>query len=125
MEDEVLANAGVDVFEEVFKLIFAKLYDEYQSKDDKTVTDYLINSNLSEDEIGDFEKVQKYVSKIDDSNFRILEFRNTGQTDIELKNKIQDLFKLAINKWPGVFPENSSIELTPLISRRHCSALDQ
>jgi type I restriction enzyme M protein len=28
MEDEVLANAGVDVFEEVFKLIFSKLYDE-------------------------------------------------------------------------------------------------
>jgi type I restriction enzyme M protein len=35
MEDEVLANAGVDVFEEVFKLIFAKLYDEiacYQAR---------------------------------------------------------------------------------------------
>lgn len=29
LEDEVLANAGVDVFEEVFKLIFAKLYDEW------------------------------------------------------------------------------------------------
>jgi type I restriction enzyme M protein len=28
MEDEVLANAGVDVFEEAFKLIFTKLYDE-------------------------------------------------------------------------------------------------
>ena len=28
MEDDVLANAGVDVFEEVFKLIFTKLYDE-------------------------------------------------------------------------------------------------
>lgn len=28
MEDEVLANAGVDAFEEVFKLIFTKLYDE-------------------------------------------------------------------------------------------------
>ena len=28
MEDEVLANAGVDVFEEVFKLIFTKLFDE-------------------------------------------------------------------------------------------------
>lgn len=28
MEHEVLANAGVDVFEEVFKLIFTKLYDE-------------------------------------------------------------------------------------------------
>ncbi|MBZ9716072.1 N-6 DNA methylase [Deinococcus multiflagellatus] len=31
MENEVLANAGVDVFEEVFKLIFTKLYDEMSS----------------------------------------------------------------------------------------------
>lgn len=31
MEDEVLAGAGVDVFEEVFKLIFTKLYDEMES----------------------------------------------------------------------------------------------
>ena len=31
MEDEVLANAGVDAFEESFKLIFTKLYDEWQS----------------------------------------------------------------------------------------------
>lgn len=28
LENEVLANAGVDVFEEVFKLVFIKLYDE-------------------------------------------------------------------------------------------------
>jgi type I restriction enzyme M protein len=31
MEDLVLANAGVDDFEEVFKLIYAKLYDEWNS----------------------------------------------------------------------------------------------
>lgn len=31
MEDKVLANAGVDVFEELFKLIFTKLYDEMES----------------------------------------------------------------------------------------------
>jgi len=36
MEDEVLANAGVDVFEEVFKLIFTKLYDELITARDKT-----------------------------------------------------------------------------------------
>ncbi len=29
LEDLVLANAGVDAFEEVFKLIYAKLYDEW------------------------------------------------------------------------------------------------
>ena len=40
MEDEVLANAGVDVFEEVFKLIFTKLYDEYQASK-KYVIDYV------------------------------------------------------------------------------------
>jgi len=31
MEDLVLANAGVDAFDEVFKLIYAKLYDEAQA----------------------------------------------------------------------------------------------
>jgi type I restriction enzyme M protein len=36
LEDEVLANAGVDVFEEVFKLIFVKLYDEMESGRDNT-----------------------------------------------------------------------------------------
>ena len=35
MEDEVLANAGVDVFEEVFKLVFTKLYDELEGGRDK------------------------------------------------------------------------------------------
>ena len=35
MEDEVLANAGVDVFEELFKLIFTKLYDEMESWRDR------------------------------------------------------------------------------------------
>ena len=38
MEDEVLANAGVDVFEEVFKLIYTKLYDEMESGRDHTRT---------------------------------------------------------------------------------------
>jgi len=31
MENIILANAGVDIFEEMFKLIFTKLYDEHQS----------------------------------------------------------------------------------------------
>ena len=32
LEELVLANAGVDVFQEVFKLIYAKLYDEKEAK---------------------------------------------------------------------------------------------
>lgn len=35
LEELVLGNAGVDVFEEVFKLIYAKLYDEWRGINDK------------------------------------------------------------------------------------------
>lgn len=80
MEDEVLANAGVDVFEEVFKLIFTKLYDEMESGRDHS---------------------------------RHLEFRNYGDTETELKNKIQILFDKAKQKWEGVFTDDAKIMLTP------------
>ena len=80
MEDEVLANAGVDVFEEVFKLIFTKLYDEMESG-----------------------------RKHD----RPLEFRNYGETDEKLKEKIQKLFDIAKDKWDGVFASDEKIQLTP------------
>lgn len=83
MEDEVLANAGVDVFEEVFKLIFTKLYDEWFSGQGNRKTT------------------------------RSLEFRNTGQTEAELKAKIQTLFDKAKTKWEGVFSTDAKISLTP------------
>jgi type I restriction enzyme M protein len=79
MEDEVLANAGVDVFEEVFKLIFTKLYDEYEGARNRR---------------------------------RLLEFRNTGQTEAELKRKIQSLFDQAKQEWGGVFSDDAKINLT-------------
>lgn len=41
MENLVLANAGVDAFEEVFKLIYAKLYDEAQAAQDGKKKRYL------------------------------------------------------------------------------------
>lgn len=80
MEDEVLANAGVDVFEEVFKLIFTKLYDEMESG-----------------------------RKAD----RHLEFRNYGDTETELKDKLQRLFDEAKGKWTGVFTDDAKLMLTP------------
>ena len=59
MEDEVLANAGVDVFEEVFKLIFTKLFDEYESKNDKIILDHNIEQNLSEEQKSKFENTNR------------------------------------------------------------------
>lgn len=80
MEDEVLANAGVDVFEELFKLIFTKLFDEMESGRDSS---------------------------------RHLEFRNYGDTEQELKEKIQKVFDKAKGKWHGVFTDDAKIMLTP------------
>lgn len=79
MEDEVLANSGVDVFEEVFKLIFTKLYDELTGTRDRK---------------------------------RQLEFRNSGESDNELKEKVQNLFESAMKKWHGIFDENAKLNLS-------------
>jgi len=50
LEDLVLANAGVDAFDEVFKLIYAKLYDELQArtKPDRVVTFRITGESPSE-----------------------------------------------------------------------------
>ena len=122
LEDEVLANAGVDVFEEVFKLIFTKLYDEFESRDDKTVIDHFSQQSRNtvrqetgqDDEVEhpDYEMLKKTVEGINDDNFRGMEFRNTGQTPTELKAKIQRLFDDAKNQWKGVFPEYATFELS-------------
>ena len=121
LEDEVLANAGVDVFEEVFKLIFTKLYDESLSQRDKNVINHYV-SNATNTAVAEeraeyfggqgFEALRAAVCGIPDDAFRVMEFRNTGQTDTELKDKIQSLFRRAIEKWPGVFPTGSTFELT-------------
>ena len=122
LEDEVLANAGVDVFEEVFKLIFTKLYDECQSYDKNGgIINYFLQQ-LREPSVnqghppisdgGDYERFKKAVGEVNDEGFREMEFRNTGQTDAQLKEKIQDLFDQAKDEWPGVFSEDDTFELS-------------
>jgi type I restriction enzyme M protein len=127
MEDEVLANAGVDVFEEVFKLIFTKLYDEFLSGKNKDVINYLTKqvtkTSVAEPAVpygdtpsylggSDYEALKAAVSVISDEGFRVMEFRNSGQTDTELKHKIQGLFDQAKSQWPGVFADGAIFELS-------------
>ncbi len=120
LEDEVLANAGVDVFEEVFKLIFTKLYDESLSYRDKSIIDYFIQQAQDTEQQresdsayhSDYEIMWLKAEDISDDGFRVMEFRNTGQTDTELKSKIQKLFDNARNHWKGVFPDHSTFELS-------------
>jgi type I restriction enzyme M protein len=103
-EDEVLANAGVDVFEEAFKLIFTKLYDEQKSTADKLkISNWL--------EFNDDKKTADIPQKTIDT-FRNLEFRNRG-IETATKAAIDALFEEAKNKWAGIFTKDSKIELIP------------
>ena len=113
LEDEVLANAGVDVFEEVFKLIFTKLYDELESQGDMAFINRMRAEETGNTDDSDYEAIRKVVARIPDPHFkRSMEFRNTGQTPTELKAKIQQLFDEAKDQWEGVFSEHSTFELS-------------
>ena len=74
MEDEVLANAGVDVFEELFKLIFTKLFDEMESG--RNVTRFLEFRNYGDTETElkeDSEPVQQSQNEMGRGIFKRLE----------------------------------------------------
>jgi type I restriction enzyme M protein len=84
LEDLVLANAGVDAFDEVFKLIYAKLYDEWRAENAPPA-----------------------------KGGRLVHFRAAGETHTQLHEKINDLFQKAKKQWPGVFLEGEKIDLIP------------
>jgi len=79
LEELVLANAGVDVFQEVFKLIYAKLYDEKEAR------------SRPDQEV--------YFRKSKDPKFTF--------------DKVNRLFRDAIEEWPGMFLRQEEIQLSP------------
>ena len=111
LEDEVLANAGVNVFEEVFKLIFTKLYDEFKSQKDQEKINRFLRQHLSSPDEKHTRSYKRVVAEIQDDSFRHLKFRSTGQTDAELRAILQRLFDGARTRWPGVFPEMSTFKI--------------
>lgn len=122
MEDAGLAIAKVNIFEEVFKLILTKLYDEFKSRDDGAIVGSILHRQMkstvqeprhayvlrgSADEVS-----EKTSAGIQGDGSRALEFRTIGHTDSELRAKIQKLFDEAKSQWPGIFPEISAFKLS-------------
>ena len=101
VEQRFGANDSSDkAFEEIFKLIFIKLYDEVLSSDD---ADVIAN---------DMNRHHIILKDIDDSDFRPMEFRAKEQDSLDdIYNKLNDLFQAAKGKWPGVFPADSVLEM--------------
>jgi type I restriction enzyme M protein len=83
MQEEVLANAGVNVFEEVFKLFFVKLWDEESASDDPK------------------------------SPRAVCRFRVTAAPPEEQMERFQRLLDEAIDAHPGIFPKGTKFDLSP------------
>jgi len=83
LEELVLANSGVDSFTEIFKLIYAKLYDEDRAEE--------VVRNGGEGQL----KFRKY--KDSRTTFKV----------------ISGLFENARDEWKGVFDKSDKIKLTP------------
>ena len=103
VEQRFGANTSPDTaFDEIFKLIFTKLYDEKMSSDDADIIAY------------DITRGHKKLIDIDDSTFRTMEFR-AKESDYasDIFKKISELFGQAQGKWKGVFPKGTKLEMQP------------
>ena len=81
LEELVLADSGVDEFNEIFKIIFAKIWDEKEANENKRT------------------RPTKEV-----------EFKKFEDPELTY-DTINGLFKKACNKWQGVFEDNENIKL--------------
>ena len=110
LEELVLANSGVDVFNEVFKLIYAKLYDEYKAKKrknkilefrkyaDAQTTYYTISKLFVEAKKqwpGIFEKTEKIKLKPEHLNICVGEMQNLKLFGADLR-VIDDAFEYLV-----------------------------
>lgn len=81
LEELVLADSGVDEFNEIFKIIFAKIWDEKEANENKRT------------------RPNKEV-----------EFKKFEDPELTY-DTINGLFKKACNEWQGVFEDNENIKL--------------
>lgn len=101
VEQRFGANDSSDkAFEEIFKLIFIKLYDE------------VLSSNDADTIANDVNRHHIALKDIDDSDFRVMQFRakESDSLDDIFKN-MSKLFKEAKNKWPGVFADDAALDM--------------
>ncbi|MBV7273753.1 N-6 DNA methylase [Clostridiaceae bacterium UIB06] len=100
VEQRFSANDSSDkAFEEIFKLIFIKLYDEVLSSQDA-------------DEIAILMKHGTAFKDIDDSGFRVMKFRIKESDSLDdIFRNMSDLFDEAKNKWPGVFVAEDVLDM--------------
>lgn len=101
VEQRFGANDSSDkAFEEIFKLIFIKLYDEVLSSRDADI----IANDMNRHHIA--------LKDIDDSEFRIMKFRVRDTDSLSnVYENLSELFEQAKTKWPGVFAADTVLDM--------------
>ena len=101
VEQRFGANDSSDkAFEEIFKLIFIKLYDEVLSSDDADTIAFERNRN------------HKELKEIDDTGFRVMMFRaKDNDSPDDIFNRLSGLFNEAKTMWPGVFADDAVLDM--------------
>ena len=112
LEELVLGNAGVDAFEEIFKLIYAKLYDEWKAINDRNYD--RARNDFPEDLKKAFEE-PGYIRTLEDDhplrNLYQLEFFVGDRNPEDVKRAISNLLDDVKREWSGVFEPTSEIKL--------------
>ena len=112
LEELVLGNAGVDAFEEIFKLIYAKLYDEWKAINDRNYD--RAKNDFPEDLKKAFEE-SGYIRTLEDDhplrNLYQLEFFVGDRNPEDVKRAISNLLDDVKREWSGVFEPTSEIKL--------------
>lgn len=102
VEQRFGANEASDkAFDEIFKLVFTKLYDEKRTSNDAI-------------RIETFKSAGYSLDNIPRKGFHPLKFRAlTNQAPEDVYYKINELFREAQKKWEGVFPKDSKLDIQP------------
>ncbi len=114
LEEHVLANAGVVAFDEIFKLIYSKLYDEWLGINDSKLE--IAKTNYSDDVENAYNNLES-IRDLPDThplkNLYQLDFYVGDRNGGRVKRALDTLFEGAKRQWPGVFKPTDVIELSP------------
>ena len=112
LEQRFSANDSSDKsFDEILKLIYCKLYDEFNHSDDADFISRIIKKQQKEDaNLGYYEALEN----VDDEEFTLLEFRAKYHEDeTDVFKRIEKLFNDAQSNWEGAFAPNTKLDMQP------------
>ena len=112
LEQRFSANDSSDKsFDEILKLIYCKLYDEFSHNYDADYISREINKQQKKDAaLGYYEALEN----VEDDDFKLLEFRAKYHEDEnDVFKRIEDLFNDAQDNWKGAFAPNTKLDMQP------------